>query len=147
MSKITEFDIGDIVTRKERAKCKNHSDGSYMGTKMRIIELTDEYAQVEFVDGMFENKTHGFTGPWLEGWTLISKKPNMISKYQTKTIKEPIIEQLMQLTRLTWDGDLISKKDRSKLVGNGLAKRIEGGYNIITEKGVEYLTVLGFISP
>lgn len=55
-------------------------------------------------------------------------------------------EQLLQLLRITFDGDLISKAHRDELVKNGLAFKVEG-YNLITEKGIIYLNQLGFIHP
>lgn len=64
--------------------------------------------------------------------------------YYTELSTQTIIAQLQQLTALTWDGDLISKSDRDRLVENGLASRCNG-WNIITWKGVEYLEALGFI--
>jgi len=50
-----------------------------------------------------------------------------------------MIEQLQCLCMLTWDGNLISKSHRDELVKAGLAQRFEGGYNLITAKGVQYL--------
>ena len=46
---------------------------------------------------------------------------------------------------LTWDGNLISKYDRDNLVKAGLAQRFEGGFNLITAKGVQYLFDLGLL--
>lgn len=57
------------------------------------------------------------------------------------------IEQLLQLLRITWDGDLISKPDRDELLKNELCVKASGGWNIITPKGIEYLEQLGFIHP
>jgi len=54
------------------------------------------------------------------------------------------VEQLKQLISITWDGHLISKSDRDKLIKAGLAQR-GWGWNWITEKGVEYLVNLGLI--
>jgi len=48
-------------------------------------------------------------------------------------------EQLMQLTSIIFDGDLISKPARDKLVGLTLAQRIPGGFNLITVSGIKYL--------
>lgn len=56
------------------------------------------------------------------------------------------VEQLQQLTCLTWDGDLISKTERTRLVKSGLACQMNNGWNLITAKGVEYLENLGFIA-
>jgi len=53
-----------------------------------------------------------------------------------------MIEQLQCLCMLTWDGNLISKHHRDELVKAGLAQRFEGGYNLITPKGVQYLSDL-----
>ncbi len=50
-----------------------------------------------------------------------------------------MIEQLQLLCMLTWDGNLISKAYRDELVKAGLARRFEGGFNLITAKGVQYL--------
>lgn len=70
---------------------------------------------------------------------------------QTKTYcaeisNQSTIAQLQQLTHLTWDGDLIGKQERDKLVKSELAQRFNG-WNLITPKGVEYLETLGFINP
>ncbi len=57
-----------------------------------------------------------------------------------------MIEQLIQLKQITWDGNLISKQYRDELVKSGLVQRAYG-YNFLTEKGVEYLTNLKFLIP
>lgn len=49
-----------------------------------------------------------------------------------------MVEQLKQLLRVTWDGNLISKRDRDELVKLGYVDRTEG-YNFITKKGIQYL--------
>lgn len=49
-----------------------------------------------------------------------------------------MLEQLKQLTKVTWDGNLICKSDRDNLVKIGLADRLEG-FNFITKKGLKYL--------
>lgn len=54
-------------------------------------------------------------------------------------------EQLLQLCRIVWDGDLISKSDRDSLVEKGFAQRIDGGFNFITADGVQYLRNAGLI--
>jgi hypothetical protein len=56
-----------------------------------------------------------------------------------------MIEQLQLLCMLTWDGNLISKIDRDRLVQSGLVQRFEGGLNLITAKGVQYLYDLGLL--
>ena len=56
-----------------------------------------------------------------------------------------MIEQLQLLCMLTWDGNLISKQHRDELVRAGLAQRFEGGYNLITAKGVQYLYDLSLL--
>lgn len=50
-----------------------------------------------------------------------------------------MIEQLQMLCMLTWDGNLISKGHRDELVKTGLVQRFDGGFNLITAKGVQYL--------
>lgn len=50
-----------------------------------------------------------------------------------------MIEQLQALCMLTWDGNLISKDARTALVKAGLAQQFEGGFNLITAKGIQYL--------
>lgn len=57
-----------------------------------------------------------------------------------------IREQLVQLLRITYDGDLISKNDRDLLVKSGLAVRIHG-YNIISTEGIKYLSNEKIIHP
>lgn len=55
------------------------------------------------------------------------------------------IDQLMQIfNRTTWDGDLISKKDRDKLRDAGLVYSGHG-YNAITSSGIRYLLDLDLI--
>ena len=57
------------------------------------------------------------------------------------------IEQLLQLLRVVYDGDLIDKGEREMLVKKGLAQKCDGGYNLITSKGLTYLEDLGLIHP
>ena len=58
--------------------------------------------------------------------------------------KRNYMEQLIQLTTVTWDGDLICKSDRDRLVKCGYAEKVEG-YNFITAKGIIVLDNLGMI--
>ena len=58
---------------------------------------------------------------------------------------QPLMAQLQQLTCLTWDGDLIGKTERDKLIYLGYAKKVPKGWNIITDSGIKYLENLGFI--
>jgi hypothetical protein len=67
--------------------------------------------------------------------------------YFKELSNQPKVAQLQQLTCLTWDGDLIGKAYRDELFKIGLVQRIEGGWNLITPLGVEYLENLGFINP
>lgn len=67
--------------------------------------------------------------------------------YYKELSNQPIVAQLQQLTHLTWDGDLIGKQERDKLLKEGLSQKVSGGWNIITPKGIEYLQTLGFINP
>ena len=55
------------------------------------------------------------------------------------------LDQLIQLVRIVWDGDLISKSDRDHLVEIGFATRSEG-FNIITTRGIKYLHQIGRLS-
>jgi hypothetical protein len=68
--------------------------------------------------------------------------------YQTSSAesKGGRLEQLLQLLRITADGDLISKPDRNKLVELGLSDEMSG-FNIITPLGIKYLHDLGLIHP
>ncbi len=69
--------------------------------------------------------------------------------YKTKSSESQSgrIEQLLQLLRITWDGDLVNKTERDILVKLGMANTVYGGFNIITAKGIKYLFELGFIHP
>lgn len=60
------------------------------------------------------------------------------------TSRKGLIEQLLQLTSLIWDGDLISKEHRDQLVSCGYAYRF-GGYSIITAEGVDVIAKLRLI--
>jgi hypothetical protein len=53
-------------------------------------------------------------------------------------------EQLLQLLRIVWDGDLISKTDRDTLVKMGFVER-SCGFQIITGEGIRYLNANGLI--
>lgn len=68
-----------------------------------------------------------------------------MKNYYEQVSNQPLVAQLQQLTHLTWDGDLISKSDRDKLLKAELSQKINNGWNIITAKGIEYLEGLGFI--
>jgi hypothetical protein len=54
-------------------------------------------------------------------------------------------EQLTQLLRIVWDGDLISKSDRDQLVHMGFVDK-QDGFNIITKSGIHYLVINNRIS-
>jgi len=56
------------------------------------------------------------------------------------------IEQLKLLTKVTWDGDLISKSDRDELVKEGLAVQ-KHGWNFISPEGIDVLHKLGILRP
>lgn len=55
------------------------------------------------------------------------------------------LEQLKQLTQVTWDGQVLSKTARDSLVKTGLADRF-GGYNFITKKGVRWLVEVNMLT-
>lgn len=67
-----------------------------------------------------------------------------MKSYYAEISQQTIVAQLQQCTHLTHDGDLISKKERDSLENAGLIQRFDG-WNIVTQKGVEYLTNLNFI--
>lgn len=68
----------------------------------------------------------------------------MTDKYGTLYTSRNCLEQLLQLRRIVWDGDLISKSDRDHLVKNGLAVNCEG-YNLINQEGIRLLVSIGAI--
>ena len=70
-----------------------------------------------------------------------------MKSYYKEVSDQSVIAQLQQLTHLTWDGDLLCKALRNRLVKAELAQQMPNGWNIITPKGVEYLETLGFINP
>lgn len=65
--------------------------------------------------------------------------------YFSELSTQPMIEQLQQLTCLTWDGDLISKSETRSLHILGYIDRWDG-WNLITRQGVDYLQQLKFIN-
>ena len=73
-----------------------------------------------------------------------------MKKYYVKNtsgdIRTGLLEQLQQLTSLTWDGDLLSKDQRNKLVDKGYATKVSG-YNIISPSGICLLSDLELIKP
>jgi len=66
--------------------------------------------------------------------------------YETGRPQKEQLDQLLQLLRITWDGDLISKIERDELVELGFAVRSDG-FNIITAQGINYLSKSGYICP
>ena len=61
--------------------------------------------------------------------------------------EENVLEQLRQIFNgATWDGDLISKRLRDRLVEDGLVERVKG-WNIITTMGASYLIDLNLVQP
>ena len=64
--------------------------------------------------------------------------------YQTEKPTPVPTEQLLQLLRIVWDGDLISKSDRDILVKMGFVER-KCGFQIITGAGIRYLNDNGLI--
>lgn len=73
---------------------------------------------------------------------------NYDNYYKTKAAEHQsgIIEQLLQLTRIVFDGDLVNKSARDHLVELRFAQRMHG-FNLITEKGLATLLDLGLIHP
>lgn len=67
-------------------------------------------------------------------------------RYYSELSTQPLVAQLQQLTQLTWDGDLIGKKETKELHEDGYVTRFDG-WNIITPNGVVLLEMLGFIAP
>ena len=56
------------------------------------------------------------------------------------------IEQLTQLTTVTWDGHLISKPDRDALIKLGYAVHSErGGFQVITPRGINLLSDMNLL--
>lgn len=60
-------------------------------------------------------------------------------------LTESEIQQLCQLIEVTFDGKLLSKDARNKLVGRGYAQKLEG-WNWLTETGVKALVDSGFLN-
>ena len=56
------------------------------------------------------------------------------------------LEQLIHLTKATFDGDLISKTGRDELHKAELVERCQG-WNFITAKGIQLLVDLGILRP
>lgn len=54
------------------------------------------------------------------------------------------IEVLSQCREAVWDGNIASKTERDELHKSGLVTRSHG-FNIVTEKGIEYLVNLGLL--
>jgi len=54
------------------------------------------------------------------------------------------INQLLQLVKVTWDGDLISKSARDDLQSVGLVTKCYG-FNFLTSNGVKCLSDLGLL--
>lgn len=54
------------------------------------------------------------------------------------------MEQLKQLIRVTWDGNLIDKYARNRLVARGYARHFDG-WNFLTKAGVQALVDFGLL--
>lgn len=62
------------------------------------------------------------------------------------SVANTLLEPLAQLLTVTWDGNLMSKDARDRLVKCGLVERAHG-YNWLTNKGIQYLVDLGALVP
>lgn len=69
-------------------------------------------------------------------------------KYHTALASEQVgyDEQLLQLTQITWDGDIIDKRMRDALVYDRMAVRY-GGYTVISQMGIQRLIETKLIHP
>lgn len=80
----------------------------------------------------------------------VNEVPRGYDIYYIKKYVQPFgfhyIEQLLQCLRIVFDGDLISKSHRDKLVELDFIQRANG-WNIITINGIKYLESLGLIHP
>ncbi len=77
----------------------------------------------------------------------MNKMGNYKDFYVTPEYKNPSgeLDTLLQMLRITWDGDIISKDYRDNWIRKGYAKRIDG-FSIITIDGIRYLKSLGAIN-
>lgn len=65
--------------------------------------------------------------------------------YPEPLIFGPLTEALKQIAeKPIWDGNLISKQERDKLFERGLIFRCMG-WNCLSELGVRYAVVMGFL--
>jgi hypothetical protein len=64
--------------------------------------------------------------------------------YVVKKPDNTELECLVQLLRIVWDGDVISKTERDSLVSKGFAVRVEG-FQVITAAGIRFLLEKGII--
>ena len=71
-----------------------------------------------------------------------------MANYRTAAASKQIgvAEALLQLTSITWDGDLLSKDQRTHLVKVGWADQLPGGFNLITAEGLQVLLDLKLIA-
>jgi len=95
--------------------------------------------------GKIEN-LRSFSFCWRLAIPATNRKPPFLQNQMKEGNMNGFLEQLIQIFHgSVWDGDLISKKDRDYLVKSGLVKKCTGGWNIITPKGITYLSDLGLI--
>ena len=77
---------------------------------------------------------------------LAAKACYLDMKLVRARVDSTLLEALAQLLTATWDGNLMSKDARDRLVKCGLAQR-HLGYNWVTIKGVQYLVDFGALAP
>ncbi len=66
---------------------------------------------------------------------------------KTQSVKHPPnVTQMLQLITVTYDGDIIGKKNRDELERMGYVQRAQG-FNWLTKKGVELLVEKGLLRP
>jgi len=79
--------------------------------------------------------------------TATERKTSPYSEFYIKQwYKSDNLEQLQQLVRIVWDGDLINKTATKYLDSQGLITRAYG-FNVINANGIELLHRLGVINP
>ena len=69
---ILKYEVGNIVTRTERAPIAHGTDGSYIGDRMMITRMGDTFCEILFIDGYLKGRNNIFADKWLEGWEKLS---------------------------------------------------------------------------
>lgn len=122
-------------------KIVNRKDGyleQYLSSQLDILANSVRFA-FDVSDTVEVNHNYSTHAKFTD--ILKAAVPSVSDSYE---VDKKDYAQLKALMSVTWDGNLISKASRDRLVKNGYVKKV-GGWNFITKRGIQALIALKLI--